>query len=103
MTSKNTQKPFIKKFSHEGTFYIYDVNTNQIVEVEKSVYDIIDDYEPDNIPFIKANYKRLYEASELKSSHEKICNAVKEHGLFSNFRPQKVTLGIREPEDHSYR
>ncbi|MCU0289287.1 MAG: radical SAM protein [Acidobacteria bacterium] len=97
--ANNAGKPFIKKFSHDGTFYIYDVKTNQIVEVEKPVYDIIDDYEPDNVDFIETKYKEFYEISELKSSYDKIKNAVEEHGLFSNFRPQKVALGIREPGD----
>lgn len=99
MTTNNAKKPFIKKFSHDGSFYIYDVNTNQIVEVEKSVYDIIEEYEPGNIDFIEAKYRENYDIAELKNSHEKITTAGKEHGLFSNFRPQKVTLGIREPQD----
>ena len=45
MKSDDGGNPFIKKFSDIGCFYIYDVNTNRIIEVEKSVHDIIDEYE----------------------------------------------------------
>ncbi|MCP5106173.1 MAG: radical SAM protein, partial [bacterium] len=84
MRVNDTAKPFIKKFSDEGFFYIYDVNTNQVVEVEKTVYDIIDEYQ----------YKDK-NTPGLKQSLEEIENARAEHGLFSNFRPKKVTLGLR--------
>ena len=44
MASHGYSKPFIKKFKDSGFYYIYDVNTNRIVEVEKPIYDIIDNY-----------------------------------------------------------
>jgi uncharacterized protein len=98
MTSCNPTKPFIKKFSHEGCFYVYDVNTNQVVEVEKSVYEIIDDYEDDNTAWLEAQYKSIYPISQLRSSIEKIKKAKKELELFSNFKPKRVALMAREPE-----
>lgn len=36
--------PFVHKFqSLKGNYYIYDVKTNQIIRVDKIVYDIIED------------------------------------------------------------
>lgn len=98
ISSPGVGKPFIKKFSHQGDFYVYDVNTNQIVEVEKSVYDIIDDYEDDNAAWLEARYKSIYPISQLKDGIEKIKKAKMELGLFRNFRPKKVALMAREPE-----
>jgi uncharacterized protein len=98
MTSNVSIKPFIKKFKHNGLFFIYDVNTNQIVEVEKVVYDIIDDYEDKNARLIEAKYKGIYSIPELSSTIERIEDARKKNGLFSNFRPKKVTMGLRRVE-----
>lgn len=62
--------PFIKKFTVDGSYYIYDVNTNQVVEVE---------------------------SEEL--SLEQISEAQRQQGLFSPFRPEKVLMGLRTAKD----
>jgi uncharacterized protein len=88
MKQENANMPFIKKFTNAGYYYVYDVNTNQMVEVEKDVYDVIDEYRDD--------YKDTkHITNEQRKSYEKIETASKEHGLFSTFRPKKVTMGIR--------
>jgi uncharacterized protein len=66
--------------------------------MEKSVYDIIDEYEDDNATWIESQYKSIYPISQLRSSIEKIKKAKKQHRLFSNFRPKRVALMAREPE-----
>jgi len=88
MTGNVTVKnhPFVKKFSDGGFFYVYDVNTNQIIEVEKPVYDIIDEYDDDNHHRLDDKYREAYNQIE---------KVWKDHGLFSGFRPQKVTLGVK--------
>lgn len=96
---KDSSKPFIKKFEDGGFFYVYDVNTNQIVEVEKLIYDIIDEYDDDNPGRIETKYKNIYDISDLRSCIGKIKDARKKHKLFSNFRPKKVTLGVRNSDD----
>ncbi|UCH94956.1 MAG: radical SAM protein, partial [Candidatus Aminicenantes bacterium] len=95
MAYNDSCKPFIKKFSDGGFFYIYDVNTNQIIEVEKSVYDSIDKYEYNTNNSIEAPHKGAYQDTDIKKSQEKIIEAGKNYGLFSNYRPKKVTLGIK--------
>ncbi|MCP5107183.1 MAG: radical SAM protein, partial [bacterium] len=75
--------PFIKKFKHHGLCYIYDVNTNQIVEIDQPVYDIIDQYGENNGGQIDPKLKTQIE------------NARKEYGLFSDFRPKIVSMGVR--------
>jgi len=99
MTFNLANKPFIKRFKNDGFFFIYDVNTNRIVEVEKPVYDIIDDYEDGNADQIESKYRDIHTIPKLRSSIEEIKNARMEYGLFSNFRPQKVAMGLREADE----
>lgn len=80
------QIPFIKKFTQDGFFYVYDVNTNQIVEVEEDVFNIIDSC---NMPL--TDQKSLH----INASLKKIRQAQKSSGLFSKFRPKKVLMGLR--------
>lgn len=94
-TSLNPHKPFIKKFENQGRFYIYCVNTNQIVEVEKTVYDIIDHYDGHNTGKVEAKFRDIYDISEIRKCISKIREAGKQHHLFSNFRPERITLGMR--------
>lgn len=74
--------PFIKKFTQDKSFYIYDVNTNQIVEVEEKIFKNIDDFR-----------------GNAEDNRHEITQAQKEHGLFSNFRPDKVLMGPRTASD----
>lgn len=89
------KKPFVKKFSDEGQYFVYDVNTNQILEVEEAVYDIIDRFEEDNAGQLETAFKDTHPPSTIRRSHAEIKNARAGHGLFSFFRPQKNTMGIR--------
>src|SRR5436853_6632079 len=38
-------KPFILKYTHDSKYYIYDVNTNCILEVDKALFTLIDQVE----------------------------------------------------------
>ena len=43
MTEKDIKKPFIKKFKVGKHNYIYDVNSNEILRVDKINFDLIDE------------------------------------------------------------
>ena len=86
METTDPAKPFIKKFSDGGFFYIYDVNTNQVIEVEKPVFDAIDEFDENDAYPVQ------------RESLDEIHRARKEHGLFSSFRPKTVTCGIMTGE-----
>lgn len=100
MTDYNLNTPFIKKFSHQKLFYIYDVNTYQIIRVEKPVFDIIEHYRDngDSLTYLRNKFKNTYSDDQLKHSIKQIEEAIKEHGLFSTFRPRHVTLGVGDPQ-----
>ena len=98
MNSILSRKPFIKKFRDGGFFYIYDVNTNQIVEVKKSVYNIIGHYMDDKNKRIKNRKKENVQPPFFTNTLEEIKKARYDHGLFSNFRPKYITLGIKNAD-----
>lgn len=95
MTSETLTYPFIKKFKDGEDYYIYDVNTNQIIEGEKPVYDIICQYRRDNLPELETRFAEVHGAPAIRKAHEEITGAVERHGLFSPSRPECVTMGIR--------
>lgn len=78
--------PFVKKFTQGGFYYIYDVNTNQFVEVEEGVYNLIDSC---------STSSSHNESPQAIKSLEKIHHAQESHELFSNFRPKQVLMGMR--------
>jgi uncharacterized protein len=98
MTYKDDAKPFIKRFTNDGYFYIYDVNTNQIIRVEKPMSDIIGDYDENDLGQIETKYKGVYEDSVITDGIDKIRDAHKTHGFFSSFRPKIVSMGIRSAD-----
>ena len=69
-----------------------------MIQVEKTVHDIISDFEDDNADYITAKYRDRYSLSQLQNAINKIRQAKKELGLFYSFRPHKIILGPRLPE-----
>lgn len=94
MNNANDHLPFIKKIIDRGCYYIFDVNTNQVIEVEKPMYDIIDNYGRESTGQLSVRFQGVHEPSIIKNSIAEIENAREQLGLFSSFKPKKVTMGI---------
>ena len=45
---QTNSKPFIYKFKTKSGYYIYDINTNNILKVNEILYDLIEEFEFDN-------------------------------------------------------
>ncbi len=102
MTNHNktkTQKPFIKKFEEDGVLYIFDVNTNQIIEVEQPIYDLIDFFTGADTPPDDSPLNTTYSKQEITHYLDQIKQAHIQNGLFSDFRPSVVSLGLSEAND----
>lgn len=101
MTSKiNTaiEEPFIKKFKTKKNFYIYDVNTNEILKVDEIIYDIFDDIYRNDINFIKDKFKFKYSTSLIERSYNMLKDAQSENKYFLNFRPE-ISLNLKSTND----
>ncbi len=83
----NAQKPFIKKIKSGRHTYIYDVNTNQIIEINPLLYPIIDEIPGILSPFPKEKFKDLLKAPGIRQEIEDIREMMKSHPLFSAHRP----------------
>ncbi len=80
-------KPFIKLFQTPGGHYVYDVNTNAIIKIRKSLYDFLMSEQKS-----KMDVKECFITSEDKELLEKMRNI----GFFSS----KKVREISHIEDH---
>lgn len=94
MQTVKKQKPFIKKFKQGENYYVYDVNTNRIVQVDKIEYAVCGDFEENRLDMVLEKFKNRYPEKDIKKAFTAISSAKKESGLFSNYRPEMVTFGI---------
>ena len=81
-------KPNIKGFRTRNNYYVCDVNTNHIVEVSSSVYELL--LNPDNAG-------SEYTDDEIFKIKSEIAQAVEE-GLFSTHRPECISHGMTGPD-----
>jgi len=98
MNDDSNKKPFIKKFKTDRCHYIYDVNSNQIVRVNKTEYDIINDVDENDINDVIDKYKNKYSPFNIRKNLESIWTAKKRYHIFSHRRPQ-IFFGIRSIAD----
>jgi uncharacterized protein len=90
-------KPFIKKFKTKNRYYIYDVNSNDLLGVNPVVYEIIDEYHQKNLDSVIERFKDAYPAHEIKENYALIERMGKERNYFSNNHPH-ITSGINSVE-----
>ncbi|MBW2063273.1 MAG: hypothetical protein JRI95_17150, partial [Deltaproteobacteria bacterium] len=74
-----------KKLSVKGSHYVYDTNTNDLVKVDKAVYQILDDYFKYNPRTLKNKYKNKLPDHDLRSAIDFIRRAINERGMFQPF------------------
>lgn len=96
---KKHRYPFIKKFSdHNGNYYIYDVHTNRIVEVNKIVYDIINFFDINSNDVIINKAQKLYDRKNLETAVTEIYSYITNHGIFLSDRPRVIEFGLSYDE-----
>ena len=88
--SKNRDKEmnslFVKKIKTARHYYIYDVNSNDIIKVNRTIWDMIDHFHKP-IEQIIQNMKGKYQRSEILNTYRSIKKAISS-GVFSNNRPK---------------
>ncbi|MCK4431437.1 MAG: radical SAM protein [Candidatus Aminicenantes bacterium] len=82
-------KPFIIKLRTKNNFYIYDVNTNNFLKVDKVVYKMIDDIYDLSVDAILNKWRNQFAKNSLLNAITNVKKNIKEEGLFSSFRPKK--------------
>jgi len=90
---------FIKKIKTPNQFYIYDVCSNEIIKVNRIIWDIIDQFQKP-IKEIIHRWGEKYSQNEILHAYQLIRNA-KESGYFSNNRP-KIRSDRKNKTEISY-
>ena len=97
------REPFIKRFKTPRALYVYDVNTNRILEVDGPVYDILGDYGHLTLDKIRQKYTPRYGASCVEQALTDIEDACKNENVFLPDRPQILDFGLSPEElQHQY-
>ena len=96
-SERDIRRPFIHKFKNEKYSYVYDVNTDQIIQVSPVVYDIVNDFGVLSISEMVEKYGPQYNTvEEIRKAYETIETANREEGLFSNNHPREIRYPIDE-------
>jgi hypothetical protein len=83
-------RPFIHRFETEGHKYIYDVNSNQVLQVSGLVCDMIEEFEDRNYSELRNKFSH-YARRAFKETHLEIRTAKKTRGLFHDQRPRRMS------------
>lgn len=93
---RDLRRPFIHKFKTEKQSYIYDVNTDRIIQVSPAVYDIIDDFGVLSVEDMVEKYGSQYTQGEIREGFQTIQSANRDEGLFSNNHPSEILYPLDE-------
>lgn len=85
-------KPFIQKIFCDGQHYVYDVNSNHILNVDEVVYLVIDYWGTSTLREAERALSPI-PAAEVRRAWREIREHAK-RGLFSSSRPEGISYGI---------
>ena len=88
--------PFVHAFETQNHKYLYDVNTNTILQVSDVVFDVINYYHTLSPSQIAEKYKEKYDKDVIKKGISEI-QTLEEAKFLSKFRPAR----IRYPRDRT--
>jgi len=92
------KKPFIKKIKTEKNYYIYDVNTNNILRVNKIVWELIDFVYEFSREEILNKWKSKYKKDIIIKALNNIYHYHEKENLFSPHRPKDIKISFSEAE-----
>lgn len=90
-----SSSPFIHKFTTDQGFYIYDVNTNQILKASQIEYDLVDDYMKLPRQKLFSKWKRKYDSGTIENALKGI-SYWQESGCFSSRHPENLSYPVKE-------
>ena len=96
----NYSTPFVHVFETDNRKYLYDVNTNRVLQVNDIIYDIIYYYGRFSTSEIADKLHNKYDMNSIEREISDI-DAARREGLFSSFRPKRIqySKGREEIED----
>jgi len=95
---KMSEEPFIKKLKTKDNFYIYDVNTNNILKTDLITWSIIDDYPRRSQIAVENKWKSYFEKKSIILAISNLDKIKKEENLFSSLRPKTIRHNLSKKE-----
>ena len=92
------QNSFIKLLKNGNQYYVYDVNTNKIVKVDGSEFEIIRTIHSRINRSITTSPDEQYRNTDRSSIEEAIASYSNKHGLFFANRPSSIKFGLTNEE-----
>ena len=93
---RDLRRPFIHKFKTEKQCYVYDVNTDRIIQVNPVVYDIIDDFGVLSVENIVKKYRVRHMPQAINEAYQTLEQANRDEKLFSNNHPSEILYPLDE-------
>lgn len=97
-------KPFVLPFAHQNRYYLYDVNTNVVMEVDEALFSLVDHVEVEaNASDRRRRYSLNSPSYPLgEESKSRVLATVEsgyaQHGLFSDRRPSDMSFPFSKEE-----
>lgn len=92
------KRPFIKKIKTERNYYIYDVNTNNILKVDKVVWEVVDFIHELSRDEILNRWKDKFKRQDIIRALDNIYLNMEKENLFSTHRPRGIKFPFSEAE-----
>lgn len=83
--------PFVHKFETDQFKYVYDVNSNRVFKVSEVTYEIIDQYQDNNVSELAQLYPQ-FDKRDLKKACREIRKARKKDNIFCSDRPSRMAF-----------
>lgn len=91
-------KPFIKKLKTKNNYYIYDVNSNHFLKVDKVVYEIIEDIYKYSKECILNKWIGKFNKHELTNAVNSLHKSIEKECLFLATRPKGIKFSLSKSE-----
>lgn len=100
--SSNMEAPFIKRFKTSRKHYVYDVNTNRLLEVEPPVYDVLGDYGQLSADELREKHSPAHGLEAVDQAISEIEEVRQNDGLLLSDRPETLFYEASREEIESY-
>ncbi|APM40375.1 thioether cross-link-forming SCIFF peptide maturase [Clostridium kluyveri] len=87
----------IHKFIQGSYFYVIDVNSGAIHEIDELVYDILDDEKLPELDYVLKSLKNKYEKEDIVEAYGEICQLLRDGILYSQDLYEDIVLKDNTP------
>jgi len=95
-------RPFIVRFQTSDRYYIYDVNTNEIIDTSKIVFDLLGEWGELSEDQLVGMFSGRYGMDRILSAISRIKECQEVEKLFSSNRPEKLEFSMTQEDFNAH-